>query len=389
MDLTAHHFQRLGAHAAAALAHRDHPRDLTDADLDKLVQLTASAAGIAARAVKGKPGWIWQQKLAAMYPQSPPTAPRRGQFLARGDDLEGQVRDLFAGDPSDGEPCWTCGHPAGARWGKSLWPLTDSGRYRNHATGGAGGYPACRRCRIAVWCLPWAVGYRSGSIVTISGSEALEADWARRQVQISREALRSGWTDWATGSGPLGMLRDLVCEAPQVIEPFEVQRWSSDNRGAWLSTAALTHPGMVWLRAVVEVGAERRPGNSRGGAGWSATRCSWRPCRRRTWRTRWACWTTARSWPRCRRRGVRGRWRRWRMRGWWRSSGVLSGRSGGRCCRLRSTREVFVIARVRGRCGSSRAAERGVPACESLMGGGRLASPKITFKSRATSLRDF
>ncbi|MGP3991571.1 hypothetical protein [Streptomyces sp. 3N207] len=248
MQLTPHPFQRLGAHAAAALSGRDHPADLINSDLDALVDTIAQAAGAAATAVKGGRYWAWQQKLAPMYPNSPPTAPRRAEFQAKGHEPAEQVRDLLGpDDTTDDDVCLACGAPAGVRWGKSLWPLTDSARYINNSPGRKGGYPACRQCRIALWCLPWAVAYGKGRITSIEGPEDIEARFVRRMTDLSTTALHQQWTDWSHAPDVWDTIADLLTDQPSDVT---LNTWTNDNKAPQLKQRHIPYGPAHWLSRI-------------------------------------------------------------------------------------------------------------------------------------------
>lgn len=226
MDLSHHHFQRLGAHAAAALAGWRSPVELTGADLDVIVETVAAHARRADTAPQAGRGWAWQQKLTPTYPNSPPTHPQRAK-AQRG--IDEAVRDLFAADEErNAVPCG-CGRPATPRWGKSLWPLAASVQHANTSPDGRGGQPICRLCRIALWCLPYACGYSRGHLVTISADEDLEATFARRNTTHSVTALVEGWEDWSRAGDPLDLLTELL-DTGRGRDGFSVQRWSNGNR---------------------------------------------------------------------------------------------------------------------------------------------------------------
>lgn len=240
MELSAHPFQRLGAHAAAVLIGRGHPRELTDTDLNTVVERIINDAEMASTAVKGGRGWAWQQRLAGMFPQCPPTHPNRAKFTQSVAQL---VRGQFAPDAPDANlRCWTCGRPASLRWGKALWPLTESSRYLNTSNGGQ---PVCRECRIAVWCLPYSAGYDRGQAITIDTfNEALERAVVAAHVHVAQQVTGQEWADWSAAPDSLDLITAALHDHPAQLE---LQRWNSGNREQSLQQYMLTESAARWL----------------------------------------------------------------------------------------------------------------------------------------------
>lgn len=242
MELTFHPFQCTGAHGAAHLALRPGPHEVTACDLDRVVDEIVEAAARGATAVRGEAGWAWWQRLAAGFPNSPATHPGRGRDPER---IASRVRALFGPDDgADPAPCWTCGRPATAWWGKSLWPLQEPiGRLNS---GHPRGVATCRTCRIALWCLPFAAGYARGWMWTISGSGPLEEAFAAAQVRFARRALKEDWADWEQAPHPQEVLVAALADHPG---PVQVQRWTNDNRNPQAAFADLSLEGSRWLAA--------------------------------------------------------------------------------------------------------------------------------------------
>ncbi|MDW6058176.1 hypothetical protein SAZ11_08755 [Streptomyces sp. FXJ1.4098] len=250
--MTAHPFQCAGAWAAAALSGRQHPSEVGTGDLDESVERIAADAEMAALAENGGPGWAWQQKLAAMFPLSPPTYPKRRKL---GHPVRDLVRDLFAPDAPDARAfCNSCGRPANVTWGKQFWPLRGADKYLNEHGGRR--WPTCRECRIAVWCLPYSSGYRSGYIHNLHlTSETMERDWARYQVAVSLTALRQSWPDWRQPFGvemkplpePLEAALNTLDGDRSTGVSLTVLRWSNGNQEQVLKSYALSRADTTWL----------------------------------------------------------------------------------------------------------------------------------------------
>ena len=91
----------------------------------------------AATADKGGLGWAWLERLAMMFPNSPATYPRRSVWSEK--EITDRLTALFGSDrdgPHPIRPCWVCKTPTQVRWGRSLWPPTDSGAYLNNQPAG-------------------------------------------------------------------------------------------------------------------------------------------------------------------------------------------------------------------------------------------------------------
>src|SRR5690606_39061701 len=132
------------------------------------------------------------------YPNSPATHPARAAWGPEG--IRARLEELFTPDSEQGLWCWGCGAPAGRRWGKPLWPLTDSPSHVNNQP--AGGQAACRSCRIAVWALPYASGVAGRCLVTVDGDVGIAARAAAANTEVARTCLRERWQRWQ-GPDPL------------------------------------------------------------------------------------------------------------------------------------------------------------------------------------------
>jgi CRISPR-associated protein Cst1 len=251
--LTHHPFQRVGAHAAAALTARATPADITADDLDALAERITSDAVAAGTAVKDGPGWAWLQRLAPCFPNSPATHPMRG---GRTGDLRERIAGQFAVDDPSGEPCWVCGAPASQRWGKSLWPLMESAQYLNTSQGGGtGGQPCCRECRIAVWCMPYGAARSRRSLQTVTSSNpAVERAVVDANALVSDRATRERWTSWPQDRHPLDAVLAAVLDVPA---DCEVQCWVNGNREQSLQVQHLEAGPARWIAGLHAAGQGR------------------------------------------------------------------------------------------------------------------------------------
>ncbi|MGW0984264.1 hypothetical protein ACWD33_26015 [Streptomyces xiamenensis] len=252
MDLTWHAFQRLGAYAAAELLGRSGPSEIAEPDLGTLAGMIAEHAQMAGMAEKGGRGWAWLLQLAPMFPQAPPTHPSRVKALRRIDERVVEFL-MEPDDPGSATPCWACGRPATPRWSKSLWPLAEPAREINNSRDRLPGVPVCRWCRVAVWCLPYAVAFSRGRIIHVESTDEVEEAWARSNTRLSLEAIRDGWADWAEGTDPFHTVWDVIRPSGSGVL---ISSWVNDNRPVktrmtrWQLSAA----GSAWLIVALERG---------------------------------------------------------------------------------------------------------------------------------------
>lgn len=229
MEVTWHWVQRVGAQAVAALTGADHPHQVGAAHLDQVVRTITADAGRAARAARRGPGYAWWLALNAAYPNSPATHPARGGWPQ--DRLQERLVGLFAPDEPDpvGE-CWTCQRPAGARWGKSLWPLAAATTEVNAVPRGPGGrveggVPVCRSCRIAAWALPYASVHNGATLTTYELWEDEAAMGVARLVVAHNQKVITGEeASWPHPRTPAG-LEDLLGGQEHIRHV-----WRNDNR---------------------------------------------------------------------------------------------------------------------------------------------------------------
>lgn len=224
MDLTHHPMQRLGAHAAATLAGRRHPDAVCDDDFDTVLSRVLTDADRAGAADRETPGWSWLARLSVMYPNSPVTHP---VFRRRPDRVE-RLAAAFEVDQSDAPwRCCMCYQPASVRWSRSLLPLGSAATHINCTVGNvAGGDPICRACRIAIWCLPYAVMHRRTIWHIETMDPEAEAAAARRAFDIAVEASTSAQ---AVDVDVVDYVADL--RRAHGTE-MTVASWTNDNRGA-------------------------------------------------------------------------------------------------------------------------------------------------------------
>lgn len=200
MAATSHPLQRAGAWAAAVMADRDQPADLTTGDLDDVASRLVDDICKSATQPKGKPAYDWWKVLFALYPNSKATHSKRPSDQ---DVLRPDIEHLFAPDAPDAtlRPCTFCGAKAAAVWAKSNLPLFDTSKALNTLPPGVRGWPVCRGCRIAMWALPYGAWVTAGSATVLScEKDAAEREFARRNVQRARRVMQAGFTGLAAGA---------------------------------------------------------------------------------------------------------------------------------------------------------------------------------------------
>lgn len=240
---------------------RLHPADLTDLtekDVQAQVEQIAQDCERAGRLARGAPGWAWLVRLAAMFPQSPPVHPSRHTNPA---PIGERVRNLLAPDPGPsptrgrGRPCWSCGtENVTVRWGKDRWPLTEAQRYLN-TTAYRGGHPSCRRCRIAVWSLPYALAPAGRLLQSVHalGPHTTRA-LATAHLALTRRALDEEWTTWRQAPHADDLLWEVIA-GPHGSSNYQILRWTSANRQAELSSRYLSPQASSLLAAAYQQGA--------------------------------------------------------------------------------------------------------------------------------------
>jgi len=235
VKLTPFPFQRVGAHAAAAIAGKPSPRALTPADLDAVVKVIVSDCTEAATAPKDGPGYAWWKVLFGCFPNSPATHAARGRWGDAG--IRDRLEALFAPDTEVTGPCDMCGKPAAQRWGKGLRPLAASAKYINNGPV----RPLCRECRICMWTLPYGSQSNGKLIVTAesggTGTSDSETAIARRCTALNREAITARLADWPPGHWYLDAAWDGLREHPQGLT---LLRWRDDSKAPWLETWVIT-----------------------------------------------------------------------------------------------------------------------------------------------------
>ena len=235
MKLTPFPFQRVGAHAAAAIAGKPDPHALTAADLDTVAETVVGDCLIAAAAPKDAPGYAWWKVLLACFPNSPATHTARHRWGEAG--TRERLEALFAPDDEVTGPCDMCGRPAAQRWGKGRRPLAASASYVNDGPV----RPLCRECRICMWTLPYGSASNGKLVVTAESGAGVTNDCetaaARRCTELNREAIAARLADWPPGNWYLDPAWDALRDHPGDLT---LLRWRDDNQAPWLETWVIT-----------------------------------------------------------------------------------------------------------------------------------------------------
>jgi CRISPR-associated protein Cst1 len=235
VKLTPFPFQRVGAHAAAAIAGKPAPDALTADDLDAVVKTIVGDCAAAAAAAKDGPGYAWWKVLFACFPNSPATHAARARWGDTG--IRDRLEALFAPDAEVTGPCDMCGEPAAQRWGKGLRPLAASAKYINNGPV----RPLCRECRICMWTLPYGSASNGKLVITAESgatkTSGCEIAIARRCTALNREAIAARLTDWPSGAWYLDPAWGGLREHP---EDLTLLRWRDDSKEPWLETWMIT-----------------------------------------------------------------------------------------------------------------------------------------------------
>src|SRR5699024_10467940 len=262
MQLTHHWIQRAGARAAAVLAGRSEPAQLTPDDVDRVVERIITDAVAAAQAPKKGPGYAWWMALAAAYPNSPVVHPSRRRRTAG--ELRTKLDALFAPDGAGARwYCSCCNRPAAQRWGKSLWPLTDSVNHINNSPDGVGGHPVCRSCRMCAWALPYASAHNGSQILTPdTDDEDLAMELARAMVERNLQAIEEQWSAWPRSWSATALAEPLRAH-PAELTALD---WRNDNQEPFVYERCVDMPTARWWahlgpehQAAVERAAGERP----------------------------------------------------------------------------------------------------------------------------------
>ncbi|WP_103529789.1 hypothetical protein [Streptomyces sp. SM12] len=254
-ELTPHPFVRTGVRVVALLTGRNHPGQVTEADLDTAAHWIADAAAVGAAAEKDGPGWAITQRLACCYPNSAPVHPTRSKRTVP--VAERVLHDYLGPDDLDGETwqCWTCGAPASKRTGKMTWPLLDAPRRSRGGSPDRGeGWPACRACRIAVWAMPYGAGYHAGLMHTLGqAAEEVEAAVVRAEWDVARRGVDERWAAWPKTPHPDDVVATALRSAG-AASGLRLDRWKNGNQEATMRSSVLDSSLAQWLAAALREG---------------------------------------------------------------------------------------------------------------------------------------
>ncbi len=231
LQLTSHPIQRTGAWAVAVLANRPHPTQVTSDDLTRVRDRIVIDLQRAAHASDQDSIYSWWKVLFALYPNSPATHAQRKKWS----DLDEQIAALLAeGTPHPTDLCVFCDSPASVRWAKDRLPMFDTAKSRNTLPPGTGGWPVCWGCRVAIWAVPYGAAVTLGSATVITaGSERVERQFVRRNVQRAKQLIATGSMDRFQASPErvvVQILRTFDLRTPVTLWTFK-----NDNQEPWLT----------------------------------------------------------------------------------------------------------------------------------------------------------
>ncbi|MFI8200761.1 hypothetical protein ACIF6K_30295 [Streptomyces sp. NPDC085942] len=257
LTASGHPLQRAGAWAAAVMAGRSHPDDVTTADAERVVQVMVQDVLSAATAVKATDRYDWWKVLYALYPNSKATRSSRPRDRAL---LQAEVEALFVADTAQAVgPCAFCSRPASVLWAKSNLPLFDSSSVVNMLPLQMRGWPVCYGCRIAMWALPYGAWVSAGSATVLScESEEAIGQFARRNVQRARRIIQAGFTGLSAGASPEYVTLVALRDAAPGLCATTLWTFKNDNQEPWLRVTQTRRAVPVFLARVDANAALRR-----------------------------------------------------------------------------------------------------------------------------------
>jgi CRISPR-associated protein Cst1 len=259
LAVTSHPLQRAGAWAAAIMAGREQPAEMTADDLAAVAARLTSDVCDAATAPKDTAAYDWWKVLFALYPNSKATHSKRPSEQRA---LKPEIENLFAPDAAGAivRPCTFCGADAGAVWAKSNLPLFDTSKALNTLPPGVRGWPVCHGCRIAMWALPYGAWVTAGSATVLScENEAAEREFARRNVQRARRILHAGFNGLVAGARAELVAVTALRDAAAGLCATTLWSFKNDNQEPWLRVTRTRRAVSVFL-ATVDGNASLRRG---------------------------------------------------------------------------------------------------------------------------------
>jgi CRISPR-associated protein Cst1 len=262
LRLTEHPVQRAGAWAAAALAKRPHPEEVTVGDLDRLARRLVEEVVGAATAGKDDAGYDWWKVLFALYPNSKATHSGRSRDR---EELTPAIAALFSADTAEKRlwPCAFCGVPSSVVWTKSTMPLFDANRTANTLPPRVPGWPVCRACRLALWTLPYGAWLTAGSATVLTCDEpGVEKAFVERNVGRATRIRQLGFVGLPAMANPeTVVLRALRRHGGQVPVSATLWMFKNDNQDPWVRVTSTRLAVAGFLRRLGDTPSARH--------GWS------------------------------------------------------------------------------------------------------------------------
>jgi hypothetical protein len=258
VTLTAHHpLQRAGAFALAALARRERPDQLSEADFQQAsaAMLDDLLPTIAVEDAK-VPGGFWLGVSQKFWPNSPTdtTRARKIRTPRQREDTLREWRKLPGPETVIGVPCNLCGGDACGFYGKVDVPLGASKLYRNTTARGHDGLALCRGCLLSFHALPYACAVANGRASLL---HSWDNDFMARTVGTQVRRMRR---DAVLAAGVFGAkipyarqvaaLRRIRGYSEPVTAGIDLMVFSNSNREQALEVHSMSQPLAEWIRAV-------------------------------------------------------------------------------------------------------------------------------------------
>jgi hypothetical protein len=265
--LTAHPLQRAGAFAAAKLAGRPHPVQVSEADLYRVVSEMCEdlRQTISVPDTKAE-GGFWLSASYLFWPNSALSHPRRkNQLPAEREKQLETWRALPGREQVIGVPCALCGQPACGFYGKVDVPLGASTKHRNTTARGQEGLPLCRGCLVSFHALPYACAVSGGRAALLhSWDDHFMAETVGAQVaRMRRDAavvVAGGSADKRPYARQLAALRRIRAYDKAITAGVDLMVFSNSNQEQTLDVHTMEQPLAEWLRLILH--------DSRVAAGW-------------------------------------------------------------------------------------------------------------------------
>ena len=254
--LTAHPLQRVGAFALAALAGKQHPDMVGEAELGLAVKRMEEDLYLTTKLADSKEeGGFWLGASYLFWPNSAlnPTSRAKLSLADRRERLH-EWRSLPGPEESIGVPCTLCGRLACGFFGKVDVPLAASTVHRNTTARGHDGLALCRGCLASFHALPYGCAVAGGRATAMHS-------WDERfMAKTITVRVRRMCRDATVAAGAFGVKRPYARQvaALQEIRDYEERFtagielivFSNSNKEQMLDQHAMDQPLAEWLRRI-------------------------------------------------------------------------------------------------------------------------------------------